>query len=247
MSRSKLQGFTLIELLVVISIIALLIGILLPALQSARASGQAASCMSLLRQFGVANTVYESEHKGVYLPQSYRDSGTNWVRYHQNQRYREYMANALNQPIWYSEYTVKMLCPVSRQVRDGNINGTANLSGVYGYNAHPLDWVYGGSPANSIRAITQAKLIRPSIKLMFMDSSEWNPGPGAAWLSNWYTYGDGIDSTPSAQRGASYRHPNQISNAVLFDGHVKGFNRLEYTEGAAGTGLEAAPLFNLTN
>ncbi len=62
MKRSLRQGFTLIELLVVIAVIALLIGILLPALGKARSQGQSAQCQGHLKQYATAHQIYITDH-----------------------------------------------------------------------------------------------------------------------------------------------------------------------------------------
>jgi prepilin-type N-terminal cleavage/methylation domain-containing protein len=74
------QAFTLIELLVVISIIALLIAILLPALAKARQASQRVGCLSNLRQIGLVMTTYAQTYQG-HLPIPYVGSATyhSWI------------------------------------------------------------------------------------------------------------------------------------------------------------------------
>ena len=79
-SPFRFSGFTLIELLVVISVVALLMGLLVPALHAARQQGHRTVCLNNLRQLSLAAATYATAYDDFY-PLAYHNEQVGNVRY----------------------------------------------------------------------------------------------------------------------------------------------------------------------
>jgi prepilin-type N-terminal cleavage/methylation domain-containing protein len=118
----SIHAFTLVELLVVIGIIAVLVAILLPALNRAREQANLIDCQSRLRQMGQALGIYVTEHQG-YLP--YGD-----VRYDPTST-TPWMAGiqpSSNEFSWYWTFTLSQEIQANILGPDGLVH---NLSGIF--------------------------------------------------------------------------------------------------------------------
>ena len=78
LSRTVVAGFTLVEMLVVLSVIGVLMGVTLPAIQAMRESSRKVTCVSNLKQIGTALQTYHSSHRA--FPLNYGNLGTDGDR-----------------------------------------------------------------------------------------------------------------------------------------------------------------------
>ena len=107
---NKRRGFTLIELLVVIAIIALLMAILMPALQRVKGQAQAISCQARLREWGLIFKLYTDDYDGYFNEGWGVGETTLWM-------------NALRP--YYKDNWDMLLCPTAtREMENSNDWGT---------------------------------------------------------------------------------------------------------------------------
>lgn len=214
---SRRSGFTLIELLVVISVVAVLVALLLPALGRARESAVAGMCGSNIRQLTIANTAYSADNGQRYVPAS-ADFLQNLDRWHGKRDFAWQAFDHERGPLWsYFESQELKRCPAFDD-EDFEL-GFESGNGGYGYNR-----VYVGvDTLDAVEALTSELASKadwfgsPAQTVMFTDSAFTQPAPTRLIE---YSFAEppkfgGTDADPSIH----FRHRG-AANVAWLDGHV---------------------------
>ncbi len=198
--RTGKRKFTLIELLVVIVIIAILAGLLLPALNSAREKGRSIRCLSNLKQFGLVSLEYTQENDGYVIHLGSESTvGQNCVWY-----------NAM------APYLVKRKTPTLFDWKNyccpTKVSASTVIESSYGI-------ISGAnvSTGSSIKTFKIEKLKQPSRQFQFMDAMASLLNYANSSYAGWLQYGE--TGASGHWNSSAFRHKERL-NALFYDGHT---------------------------
>ena len=207
MKRKTPRCFTLIELLVVIAIIAILAGMLLPALNSARERGKNIRCISNLKQLNLAKIMYCGDYQEwIYPCQGMASGSSSWVSMYQ---------------------TLKYTAPGNFQCPSESKYPT---QGAYGMNYTTFGYRLGHNVASMVKTTRIDRIL-------FNDGKRYNPVLFADGVTNSQQisgsdhvairgdYPRFYQIDPSYPYVSSARHAKVTVNAILYDGSTASLDK----------------------
>ncbi len=228
--RAFRSGFTLVELLVVIAIISILAAILFPVFARARENARKTSCLSNVKQMGLALTQYVQDYDGAYPMGSYSQGGVK-LRW----------ADAI-QP--YAKSRQLFLCPSAPETMRAKtwFDGTAGVYGGYGYNYQYL----GNGRSSVLFSARDSQITHPAQTIAIADTQGANfegaPGAegsytidppvvtarGSGKTEGFYATGSECGGAWNCRSVPAARHLEMV-NVLFADGHAKSqrLNRLD--------------------
>ena len=229
----KHKAFTLIELLVVIAIIALLMAILMPALQRVKKQARTVVCLSSLKQIGIAMTAYAMENDD-FIPRAL-DHKVKWIM-----AFIPYLGNEYDQIQNYQEVDVYQ-CPSFPRDGVGQFgNSNAEQTVDYVVNAWDMDNpdLSGGEQGKQMERPTKLGKIRaPALRIYMADNEagNWRPVVRNKYELDILSKFDYLDvwsrtHMPASEEEAAgnnltrrvsgSRHRGDGCNNLFFDGHA---------------------------